>query len=265
MRVPLNKKFWVPSLFILLIISILAFLWRGSGGSKAALAVTSLSTLPPVIIWAWERPEQLEFIDKDSVGVAFLAKTITLSGEKVFAKPRLQPLKVLDGTKLVAVVRIEVDRKDAPVLSAEQLEQTVAELVEASKLPRVLALQIDFDATTSQREFYRGLLQLVRRDLPDSMPLSITALASWCVGDNWLTDLPINEAVPMFFRMGVDRRQFQSRLETGTNFVGPPCQNAAGVSTDEVVAIPKVDRLYIFDPRPWSKQSLDRAMEAYSK
>ena len=34
-----------------------------------------LSNLPPAIVWAWERPEKLDFVDTDRVGVAFLAKT----------------------------------------------------------------------------------------------------------------------------------------------------------------------------------------------
>jgi len=87
--------------------------------------------------------------------------------------------------------------------------------------------------------------------------LSITALASWCAGDNWLSDLPIDEAVPMLFRMGVDKglRRFDAAV----------CRNAAGVSIDEPIDAPAVDRLYIFNPNPWSRESLNSALEAYKK
>ena len=126
-------------------------------------------------------------------------------------------------------------------------------------------VQIDFDATTSERNFYRLLLTQLRNELPASTALSITALASWCAGDDWLTDLLIDEAVPMLFRLGVDQRQFQRRLERGQPFESRICQNSAGVSTDEPVNAPAVSRLYIFSPEPWSKSSFAAAMETYQR
>jgi hypothetical protein len=93
----------------------------------------------------------------------------------------------------------------------------------------------------------------------------MTALASWCAGDDWIADLPVNEAVPMLFRMGVERRQFQRRLESGQPFEASICRNSAGVSTDESVTVPAVDRLYVFNPQPWTKESFARAMEAFRR
>jgi len=217
------------------------------------------------MLWAWERPEKLTFIDTKTVGVAFLAKTIFLKNDLVNTRPRMQPLELSDGTRVVAVVRIEADRSEAPTLSPSQLEKSAAEVVELSKLPNLTAIQIDFDASLSQRDFYRQLLQRVRRDLPGQMALSITALASWCDGDNWTRDLPIDEAVPMFFRMGVDQHQFAARLKSGDGFLKEPCQNAAGVSTDEPITAPAVQRVYIFNPAPWTETSVNNALEAYKK
>ncbi|HEV2836921.1 MAG TPA: hypothetical protein VGW58_16500 [Pyrinomonadaceae bacterium] len=228
------------------------------------LVVLSLriDTSPRVFLWAWERPEDLRFIDPQTTGVAFLAKTLYLRGNNVVVRPRLQPLQLAPGTKLVAVVRIETDRQNPPILSDSQLQQTANEIL---NLSAVSVVQIDFDAVVSERTFYRNLLQKLRRDLPPETPLSITALASWCAGDDWLTDLPIDEAVPMLFRMGVERRQFQRRLQSGQSFESSRCQGAAGVSTDEPVNTPVVNRLYIFNPQPWTQDSLDRAMEVYRR
>lgn len=227
-----------------------------------AMLGSNATTRPEVVLWAWERPEDLTFIDPRKTSVAFLAKTIYLRGDKVVVKPRLQPLRIAPGTKLVAVVRIETDHKETPTLSSVQVQQTAREIINSSVSSVV---QIDFDATVSERNFYRSLLQEVRQQLPASTKLSITALASWCAGDDWLRDLPIDEAVPMLFRLGVDQRQFQRRLETGQPFESRMCQNAAGVSTDEPITAPKVDRLYIFTPQPWSKDSFTAAMETYRK
>ena len=220
---------------------------------------TTLESLPPVILWAWERPENLTFLDPQKSGVAFLAKTITLRDNKVAVKPRLQPLQLARDTKLIAVVRIETDRAS---LSSAQLEQTAHEIW---LLSGVSVVQIDFDAGVSERDFYRKLLQRVRYELPPSVGLSITSLASWCAGDNWIRDLPVDEAVPMLFRLGVERRQFQRRLESGRQFETSICRNSAGVSTDEPVTVPSVNRLYIFNPEPWTKDSFAHAMEAFRR
>ena len=219
----------------------------------------TVESLPPVILWAWERPENLTFLDPKTTGVAFLAKTITLRDDKTLVKPRLQPLQLAPETKLIAVVRIEIDRA---LLSSAQLEQTAHEI---SSLSGVSVVQIDFDATASERDFYRKLLQRVREELSPSVGLSITALASWCAGDDWIADLPVDEAVPMLFRMGVERPQFQRRLESGQPFEASICRNSAGVSTDEPVTISPVNRLYIFNPQPWTRDSFTRAMEAFRR
>ncbi len=244
----MKNRLWLLPVVVLLPISIVALRPKPK----------PLSALPPVIVWAWERPEKLDFINTERIGVAFLAKTIRLKDDAVVVRPRLQPLELAPGTKLIAVVRIESDH---PTLSPGQLEKTASEISELSVLSNISVVQIDFDATVSERDFYRSLLTQVRRDLPSNLSLSITALASWCAGDQWLADLPIDEAVPMLFRLGVDKRSFQS----GRRFEAAICQSAAGVSTDEPITAPKVDRLYIFSPNPWSRDSLHSALETYQK
>ena len=62
---------------------------------------------PKVILWAWERPEDLQFLDPERFGVAFLAQTLELQGDEVVFRPRRQPLKVGPEIKLIAVTRIE--------------------------------------------------------------------------------------------------------------------------------------------------------------
>ena len=246
MRFLANKKLWLLAIVVLVPITIVAL------RSKPA---TPLSALPSVVIWAWERPEKLDFINTDKVAVAFLAKTVHLEGDRVISRPRMQPLELAPGTKLIAVVRIESDH---PTLSQTQLQKTVDQIASLSKFSNVSVVQIDFDATVSERSFYRALLNEVRPRVPS---LSITALASWCAGDNWLSDLPIDEAVPMLFRMGIDQQHFQST----PRFEPTICASSAGVSTDEPVTPLNVDRLYIFSPNPWSQNSLNSALETFKQ
>lgn len=212
-----------------------------------------MANFPPVVLWAWERPEDLRFIEPRETGVAFLARTLYLRGGRVVVRPRLQPLRVPPGTFLIAVARIESDRRDVPELSREQRAKAAAEVAEMSRTEGIAAVQIDFDATLSERDFYRDLLRDVRGQLPDSTALSITALASWCMHDDWLTGLPIDEAVPMLFRMGVDRRQILMHLNAGGDFSASLCRASSGLSTDEpLAAFPAAARTYFFHPHSWT-------------
>lgn len=217
---------------------------------------------PSVMLWAWERPEDLSFIDPSKTGVAFLAKTIRLQGANFLDRPRLQSLKVGPDTPLVAVTRIEVDHHQPFAPSSTTLIETAQSVADTARLARVSMVQVDFDAVVSERRFYRDLLKEIRSRLPSSTRLSITALASWCEGDNWLSDLPIDEAVPMFFRMGVEKTNFADRVKTGTAVLNQPCKSAAGISTDEPVGWPRGRRVYLFNPNPWTKEEFEKAMEA---
>lgn len=227
--------------------------------SRSAL----LDGLPPTFIWAWERSEHLDFLNPQQVGVAFLAKTIRLYDDTISVRPRLQPLTLPKTAKLVAVIRIESETSST--LSSSQLERTAHEIGQVARLERLVAIQIDFDARTSERDFYRQLIYRVREQLPPSMALSMTALASWCAGDRWLSDLPVDEVVPMFFRLGIDHNNFISRLQSNSPTLSAPCNESAGVSTDEVIPAPQQKRLYVFSPRPWTARSLETALETYRR
>jgi hypothetical protein len=251
-----------------LMLALIFFFGRFDTEVKALLFSASsedrMSEFPEIILWAWERPEDLRFINTDEVGVAFLARTIYLQNDKAIIRPRLQPLSVLPETKLIAVARIESNRSAR--LSPAERAQAVTAIAELARNETVAAIQIDFDARSSEREFYRDLLTDLRRELPSRVRLSITALASWCMGDNWLTGLPIDEAVPMLFRMGVDRPNILARLEAGTDFSARIARHSLGLSTDEpLTALPPGRRVYVFNPRSWSKQSAQKIVEEVRK
>ena len=221
---------------------------------------TSENNLPHVILWAWERPENLEFINSQRFGVAFLAQTLTLKSNEVILKPRRQFLKVSPETKLIAVTRIESHKTTdgRANLSAEQRERLVALILKTMKLGNVLEIQVDFDAVTSERAFYRSLLEDLRQKLPEDVPLSMTALASFCLGDRWLNDLPVVEAVPMLFRMGTDEKPIKNFLANGNDFREPLCRKSYGIALDEPLEMTfdKSRRLFVFNIRSWTENDL---------
>lgn len=209
---------------------------------------------PRTTLWAWERPENLRALDPSRFAVAYLDKTIFV-GASVVVRPRLQPLLLPAEAKVISVVRIEAPSATSR-LDFPNLNKMSEAIVESARRPGVSALQIDFDATRSQRESYRQLLAEVRRSMPPEMPLSITALGSWCFRSGWLTDLPVDEAVPMFFRMG---RDANASRQPGWKYPiqEPLCAASAGVSTDE--PWPQIDpeqRIYIFHSRAWDPLAL---------
>ena len=269
-RQQFNRKLvWLfASAGLILSLSVIHSAGRKASRSARDVVPTGgrLSTLPHIILWAWERPERLDFIDRHKVGIAFLAKTLYLRGERVVSRPRLQPLAVSQGTALIAVARIEPDTSEPASLSSTQMESAAKEIAELAGLPNVVAVQVDFDATTSERAFYTCLLTHLRETLPGTTALSITALASWCKGDNWLDNLPVDEAVPMLFRMGVDRSQIVSGLASGESFSASLCRQSAGISTDEPLAYaPLTERIYVFNPNSWSSNSIAKVLERYQR
>jgi hypothetical protein len=230
--------------------------------SKEAGA-TRLDRMPRVMLWAWERPTDLRFINPKETGVAFLARTIRLHSGEVEVRPRLQTLNLPDATSVMAVARVETDAARKPEFSDRQRDQLAGAIADMAKLPNVSNIQIDFDATKSERAFYRNVIFEVRRRLPDTVGLSITALASWCTYDDWLSDLPIDEAVPMLFRMAGDGKQIARRLDAGEDFIALPCRHSYGISTDEPRSgLSGTRRLFVFNPDPWTEDTVRAILES---
>lgn len=211
----------------------------------AILALTACGEKQPEAIpWAWERSEDLRFLGAQAI--AGYAGIIELRGDRVDVTPRRNPLRIDPRAFRIAVVRIETRR---PALTAAQRDVAIRAILRlAGDAP---SIQIDFDAVTTERDFYRGLLVALRARTQAT--LSITALASWCMGDRWLASLPVDEIVPMFFRMGRDSAAIREHVSRGRPLPEPRCNDSIGISTDEALPrLPPVRRVWIFNPKPWT-------------
>jgi hypothetical protein len=214
----------------------------------SALALAGPARRDPVevIPWAWERREDLRFLGRGHT-VAFYAGILTLDGDRVIVEPRRNPLLLPDDTHRIAVIRIETRRA---TLDERQCDETVAAI--ARLFRDAEELQIDFDAARSERAFYRILLARLNQRI--DARLSITALASWCMEDRWIGDLPIDEAVPMLFRMGPEH------FAIGEGFPEPRCRGSAGISVDEPLErLPRARRIWVFNPNPWTESAWKNA------
>jgi hypothetical protein len=218
--------------------------------------------MPAKILWAWERPEDLRFVNASKFGVAFLAQTLLLKNDEVIRQPRRQSLQIAANTYLIAVTRIETDKQNLHQsdLSDERKKTVVSLIKKTLELPNVKAVQIDFDATVSERNFYRGVIHELKKQLPENTPLTITALASWCVGDAWFKDLPIDQAVPMAFQMGADDKEIRRFLTDGNDWREPLCQDSYGIAVDEPLKVnfKPNRRFFYFKSRAWEKADLEK-------
>jgi hypothetical protein len=211
--------------------------------------------LPPLVLWAWDRDDDLRFLDVSDTGVAYLAATLTLRGDGVVLTPRRNPLALPEGAIRIAVVHVESDRDQPPAQSGEQLRGFVEALAAVSDEVPHRVLQVDYEAVASQRAFFIAAMAALRRRLPGAA-ISVTALASWCFNEGWTGRLAADEVVPMLFRMGYDGRRVRAHFESGGDFRGAECRSSLGIATDELpAALPPGRRVYVFSPRRWTPET----------
>lgn len=128
-----------------------------------------------------------------------------------------------------------------------------------ARRPGVRRLQMDFEVRASERPILLAVLRGVRAGLPEGIELSMTALASWCDTETWLDEAPVDEIVPMLFRMGPGGERLKARLAAGGDFANPRCRRALAVSADTPLArAPAGRRVYLFNPRSWTAASFER-------
>lgn len=210
---------------------------------------------PEFYVWAWQRNEDLSFIDPATTKVALWLGTIDVSDARLTLTPRRNPVIYPSGTDVLGVIRIEIDVAYGETLALE-VARSIRGLVTSLRLAEI---QLDFDARVSQRELYRSLVLALRDELPGAR-LSITALASWCLGDPWLDRLPIDAAVPMLYRMGNDGPRIRQYLSRQRQFPATICRDDIGYSSDEpVVRVRGVKRIFWYHPTAWDAAAFAEA------
>lgn len=244
------KKFFII-FFVILLISFGIYLFKSK----------SKNLNIPIVLWVWERPENLYFINDKNISFAYLSGTVTKADKNLEYYSRRQPLRIPDKSNTISVIRIE-DRSKDHIFEDKNLPE-ISDYIVKSCIEKTsnTACQIDFDATESQIEFYKKLVASVRDKLPKEMKLSLTALVSWCVNDKaWFDELPIDEVVPMFFRLGREENIYWQRISEGRLNISKSCQKAVGVATDETMPnkiYVKNKPIYIFNNEYWTSKNWD--------
>lgn len=235
--------------------------------AAALLAAGAAQAAPATWLWAWDRPEDLRWIPP-GVGVAYFAAELQIYGEHIRSTRRQAVLRLPPDTPRRPVIHVEAfDRHRPALLDEAAAERWAAALYQAITQLGAGEVQIDFEARAAQRSFYRQVLHTLRAQLPADYRISITALASWCGDAAWLQTLPVDEIVPMFFRLGpAERTLWQARMRAPERLPAP-CRTSAGLATDEWnslaggeagAALASFDdrTLYLFSPRAWRAGTL---------
>ncbi|WP_128083085.1 hypothetical protein [Collimonas arenae] len=246
----------------------------------------ALAALPPLMLWVWERPDDVRTwlnsnditakaaespaksipsLQDQRIGIAVLDTTVMLRDGVANVRRRQQPLQLPAAwysktglqhkAPVVPIVHIDLARgKHKPALNEKQKKTIVGAVLAAAARSPSQVVQLDFEVMHSQKPFLADVVRSTRAALPANVALSITALASWCVGDAWLSDLPADEVVPMAFRMAGDTPHMRNILEEDGRFPRPECQPSLGLSLDEQPWPGKLrsQRLYLFNREAWS-------------
>ncbi len=85
--------------------------------------------LPALMLWSWDRADDLRFIDPADTGVAYLAGAIGLTADSIAVVPRRNPLLLPQSTATIAVIHIAFDRTQPPALDDATRDRLVAAIV----------------------------------------------------------------------------------------------------------------------------------------
>ena len=215
------------------------------------------------MLWAWERPEDVRFA-KGQAEVAVESASVVLDGDAVLARGRRFPLLAGEPPS-TSVVHLEIDRARPLVWTRATRAATAAAVLHYATRAPARRVQLDFEVRASERGVLLDVLGDLRRALPRDTALSMTALASWC-GEGWLDRAPVDEVVPMLFRMGRGGEAVRAALADGRDLAHPRCRTALGVAVGAPVPrAPPGRRVYLFDPRSWTPADFEAIQEEVTK
>lgn len=221
-----------------------------------ALSVYFFYGRQTIYLYAWERPEDMSFldsIDHKRMSVVYYAGDVVIDHGRANISPRRNSLFIPKNIKTIPLIRIDNFN------DSSALQKNSGDII--NFITRVCrdatSCQLDFDAKTSEYSAYIDIITAVRNNLP-KVKITITALASWCGDNSWLNNLPIENAVPMLYRLGNDI-SVRRVLDDGRITSYTKCNRSVALSIDELDFEFKqylnCRNIYLFNPESWTKES----------
>jgi hypothetical protein len=266
----------------LLAVGLLAFTavqpWGGLNPPAQAQTRSRAQALPggarQLVLWAWDTPNDMSFLASTkslagtNLSIAAYVGTITIQGTHFEIKKFNKHLIIPDSVPSFPVIRIESHRGLPDNQILDSLTSAIAAMQNDYPGPNY-KIQIDYDASLSERPFYRALLRSLKAKLKPGTTLSVTALASWCLDDRWLTREDCDEAVAMLFSMGPGQASYfrlltksHGKLSAGVGLATAVAISASEASTNlrlkNTAVFDDWKKVYIFDSLPWKVDTLTR-------
>lgn len=231
-------------------------------------------------VWSWDYPQDLTFIKSGAADIAYYAGSMYLHEGRLFfqERARCKPLKISSGVFAYPVIRIETEGKAGEVSNQDEIIAGISRAVlSLEKRSKSKKIQIDFDARESERDFYTALLKTLRAKLSPDTKLEITALASWCSGDNFIKEGLCDRQIPMLFSMGHEEKANEktskktaailshidkARFKTVGLSVNEPQTNQA---IKESGLLANSTDLFLFSSTPWTKESWKKIQQEIVK
>jgi hypothetical protein len=238
---------------------------RAQDDSRSLATSTEIAaSLAHGVAWIWpdsNGPQTPRGTAAPYRDAAVLAESLMLRGAGVEHGGRTQQLALLAGVRLVPVVHVEA-AADVPAEFTPAQRNAVIAAVRRQAGAAVAGaglLQLDFEAPARTRDAYRALVAAVREALPDEVRLSVTVLAHWCTQGDWLDHLPVDEVVPMLYRLGPHADDWRRRFVQDDPTLARRCRGPAlGFATNDPpppALLARATRPYWFDEAAWSNPS----------
>lgn len=215
------------------------------------------------MLWAWQAPQDLRGLDATKIGVAAYIGTVTITGTTVTVQANQTRMIIPHNIYRMAVIHISVSPFMKPALDQTVINKISNAILLLYRNTNMPALQLDFSAKNSQRDFYAQVIRKVHQQINPQTYFSITALASWCVGDRWIGQqhLPIDLVVPMYFSLAQtpqQKLQFIQAFPTRIQALAPECRNAIGIAIFESWQIPLHAQvpIFVFTRGSWTPEKI---------
>lgn len=212
---------------------------------------------PQIILWSWQRQDNLSFLKEGST-VAPLISTLVIKDQNITENRRLNSLKLPKAANVIPVIRIEISK------GTKLTDDTIDNIFYLFKRyidalsPKIV--QIDFDALKSQRGFYKKLLEKLTYNF-SHIKWTITSLASWCLYDPWIDDLPIDYAIPMFYNLGSQKEKILANLKLNS-YKSKKCKSIIGMHAKTMLKLKQNENIiFIFTDTPWTKKQYDTILK----
>ncbi len=242
----------------------------GQGHTPSAPVQAVRASLAQGVAWIWPQshgpgvsaPWRLHYPE-----AAVLVSALVLRGQGVERSGRRLPLTLPAGVRLLPVVHVETDASAPDRLNPAQRSAILSAVRRhvATAAHGAGVLQLDFEAPARQRQAYKELVADIRTLLPKTVRLSVTALAHWCTQGDWLDRLPVDEVVPMLYRLGPNAAHWRERFVDQGAGLARRCQGPAmGFATHEpppTALLARTPRAYWFDERLWGNPARPPAHE----